>query len=224
MAATDFVKPRASGSVRTAYWLACVGGIAVLVGLGLGYKQQVAQFLLRRLTVERHLPPASDAASGRVDVVYILGGTVESLEAKFRTGAKLIREGRAARVLVLSQRALMRFDPALGRNLTADEWAVQTLGRLGVGPDAVEAVAIAPGFWGTWSEAKGLSRLVNQRGYRRVVLVTSPYHSRRVWESFSRTVDDADARLFLYVSDEPAYLRHVVPEFFKLLVYRVLLW
>jgi uncharacterized SAM-binding protein YcdF (DUF218 family) len=67
-------------------------------------------------------------------------------------------------------------------------------------------------------------RRVGERGYRRLILVTSAYHSRRVWESFSRTVAQPDAKLFLYLSDEPAYLRHLLPEYVKLLLYRAVLF
>jgi len=156
--------------------------------------------------------------------VYVLGGTPDSLKAKFQTASKLVRDGRAARVLVASQQALMAFSPALGRNLTADEWVVENLGAFGTTADAIEFVAFEEGFFGTWSEAKGVSRFVRDRGYRRLILVTSPFHSRRAWESFSRTFERPDANLFLYLSDESAHRRHLLPEYVKLLVYRALLF
>jgi len=180
-----------------------------------------SEFLLYRLTYVRHLP---ESASTPNDVVYVLGGTPGSLKAKFQTASKLIRDGRAARVLVLSQQALMAFSPALGRNLSADEWVVGNLGAFGITADAIEFIAIEEEFFGTWSEAKGLSRVVRERGYRRLILVTSPFHSRRVWESFSRTIEQPDTRLFLYLSDESAYRRHLLPQYFKLLLYRALLF
>ena len=118
----------------------------------------------------------------------------------------------------------MAFSPALGRNPTVNEWVVGELGTLGVAADAVEFVAIEEGFFGTWSEANSLSHFLRQRGPRRLILVTSPLHSRRAWESFSRTVEQPDKNLFVYLSDEPAYRRHLLTEYIKLILYRALLF
>lgn len=215
-------KTRLAFVARTAaYLLGCFGVVALAIGYGLVFRKDASESMLRRLTYVRHLP---ESASTHNDVVYVLGGTPDSLKAKFRTASKLVRDGRAARVLVLRQQALMAFSPALGRNLTADEWVVENLGASGVTADAIEFVAFEEGFFGTWSEAKGISRFVKERGYRRLILVTSPFHSRRAWESFSRTIEQPDTSLFLYLSGEPAYLRHLLPEFAKLLFYRALLF
>jgi len=204
-----------------AYRLACLAVIGLVIGCAFAFRKDASEFLLSRLTYVRHLP---ESALTHNDVVYVLGGTPDSLKAKFQTTAKLVRDGGAARVLVLSQQTLMAFSPALGRNLTADEWVVENLGAFGIRTDAIEFVAFEAGFFGTWSEAKGLSRFVRERGYRRLILVTSPFHSRRAWESFSRAIEQPDTSLFLYLSDESAYLRHLLPECVKLLLYRALLF
>jgi len=203
------------------YRLGCFAVIALVIGCGLALRKDASEFLLYRLTYVRHLP---ESASTHNDVVYVLGGTPDSLKAKFQTASKLVQDGRAARMLVLSQQALMAFSPALGRNLTADEWVVGNFSAFGIPADAIEFVAFEKGFFGPWSEAKGLSRFVRERGYRRLILVTSPFHSRRVWESFSRAIEQPDTGLFLYLADESAYLRHLLPEYVKLLLYRALLF
>lgn len=193
----------------------------MLVAVALALRPQVSERILSALTHARHLPP-SPALPGQV--VYALGGTPESLQAKFIVAARLIREGRATRVLVLSQQGPMEFSPVLGRNLTANEWALARLGALGVAAGAVDLVEVEQGFFGTWSEAKTLIPYARQRGYARLILVTSAYHSRRTWESFSVASGDAAADLYLYLSDEPSYLRHTLPELIKLHLYRILLF
>jgi len=210
-----------SGARAAAYRLGCFAVIALVIGCGLAFSKDASEFLLYRLTYVQHLP---ESASTHNDVAYALGGSADSLKAKLQTASKLVRDGKAARVLVLSQQALMAFRPALGRNLTFDEWVVENFGTLGIKADAIELVAFDEGFFGTWSEAKGLSHVVRERGYRRLILVTSPFHSRRVWESFSHTIEQPDTSLFLYVSDEPAYRRYLFPEYVKLLLYRLLLF
>jgi uncharacterized SAM-binding protein YcdF (DUF218 family) len=204
-----------------AFWPGAIGAIALAVAGGLAFAKDGAGMMLQRLMHVRHLPESASAGN---DVVYVLGGTPDSLRAKFQIAAKLLRDGKAARVLVLSQQTSMGFSPVLGRNQTADKWVVRNLGAYGITPKAIELVAVKEEFFGTWSEAKSLSRIVRERGHRRLLLVTSPFHSRRVWESFSRTVEHPDESLFLYLSDEPTHLRHLLPEYLKLLLYRVMLY
>lgn len=156
--------------------------------------------------------------------MYVLGGTPDSLKRKFATASWLLHEHKAARILVLSRRGLMAFSSALNRNLTPNEWALEHLAALGVPADKVEFIVLEEGVFGTWSEARGLSRLAKERGFPRLILVTSPYHSRRVWESFSHTVEEPETRVYLYQSNEPASLRLLLPEYIKLLLYRALLY
>lgn len=201
-------------------WLAVVI-IALALGGGLVFGEVAPDFMLRPLTHERQLPDAVSAGRG---VVYVLGGTPDSLERKFEIAARLIRERKADRALVLSRGGLMAFSPARSRNLTANEWAAENLAALGVPVDKIQFVVVEEGFFGTWSEAQGVARLAKEGRFERLVLVTSAYHSRRVWESFSRTVEQADTRLFLYHSRETASLRLLIPEYTKLLFYRTLLF
>jgi len=201
--------------------LGCFAVVALVTLAAVVSTKNAAEFLLYRLTHVRHLP---EAVSSHADVVYVLGGTADSLKAKFRIAAKLVRDRRATRVLVLSETELMAYSPALGRNPTVNEWAVAEFGALGVAAGAIEFVALEEGFFGTWSEANGLSQFLRERRLRRLILVTSPLHSRRAWESFSRTVEQPDKNLFLYLSDEPTGRRHALTEYAKLILYRALLF
>jgi uncharacterized SAM-binding protein YcdF (DUF218 family) len=200
--------------------LGCSAALALVIGCALAFGENAADYLRYRLTYVRHVPGSASSVN---DVVYVLGGTPESLKLKLLTAAKLLREGRAARVLVMSRQELMHFSPALGRNLLADEWVVENLRALEVTADAIEFLAIEEGFFGTWSEAKGVSRFVEERGYRRIILVTSAFHSRRVWESFSSTMKQPEM-IFLSLSEERAYFRDLLVEYVKLLLYRALLF
>jgi uncharacterized SAM-binding protein YcdF (DUF218 family) len=201
-------------------WIAVIV-FALVLGGALAFGDAAPRFMLRPLTHERHLP---DSVSADGAVVYVLGGTPDSLEHKFETAARLIRQRKADRIVVLSREGLMAFSPARNRNLTANEWAVDKLAAVGVAADKVQLIVVDEGFFGTWSEAQGVSRLAKERSFHRLVLVTSPYHSRRVWESFSRTLEQANTPLFLYHSTETASLRLLIPEYIKLFFYRMLLF
>ena len=201
------------------YRLAVFAVLAVVIGLAFGHA--APGFALRPLTYARHLP---ESAPGQGGVVYVLGGTPDSLKRKFEIASRLLHERKATRILVLSRRELMAFSPTLNRNLTANEWAAENLVAFGVPAEQIEFVALEGGFFGTWSEARGLSRFARERGIQRLILVTSAFHSRRVWESFAHTVRDPDTRTYLYQSNESASLGLLLSEYFKLLLYRVLLF
>ena len=199
----------------------CFAVIALIIGSALAFEDRIRESMLQPLVVSRHLPEAVSAGGA---VVYLLGGTTDSLLSKFRTSSRLVHDGKVERVLVQSQVVLMAFVPSLNRNLTANEWVVEKLGALGVPAEKIEFLAFQEGYFGTWSEAKALARLAREQGIRNLVLVTSPFHSRRVLESFSRTVERPGMRLFLYHCDETASIRLLVLEYIKLLFYRAVLF
>lgn len=186
------------------YWLAAAAVVSLAIVFGLSLTEAGAEYLLHRLTFVRLLPESPSSSS---DVVYVLGGTSDSVKARLRAAANLIGSGKAARLLLGTPK---------------DECGRARLGALRLGIDA-ECVAFDEELFGTWSEAKVLSRIVRERGYRRLILVTSPYHGRRVWESFSSTIEQPDGRLYLYLSDEPVNRHNLLREYVKLLVYRALL-
>jgi uncharacterized SAM-binding protein YcdF (DUF218 family) len=186
-------------------WAGALVVITLGMACGLTFTKAGADYLLRhQLTYLRHLPESPSSSN---DVVYVLGGTSDSVKARLRTASSLIGSGKAARVLLGTRK---------------HECGRESLGALGLGIDA-ECVAFEEGVFGTWSEAKALSRIAREQGYRRLILVTSPYHGRRVWESFSSTVEQPDVRLYLYLSNEPVDRRNLLPEYVKLLVYRAVL-
>ena len=199
--------------------LLAVALVAALCGLAIARSDP--EVVLSRLSFARHLQQHEQDSKS---VVYVLGGTPDSLVAKFNTAAELIQKGIASHVLVLDGKSLMEYDATLGRNLTANEWAANRLEGAGVSRNKIEFATIEHGAFGTWSEAKGISRYVGERGYRRLILVTSPYHSRRAWESFSKMLGNPDAKLYLYHSRESAGFGDLVIEYVKLSFYRSFLF
>ena len=186
------------------YWPAAAAVVSLGIVFGLSLTEAGAEYLLHRLTFVRLLPESPSSPS---DAVYVLGGTSDSVKARLGRAAGLIGSGKATRVLLGARK---------------DDCGRESLRALRVGIEA-ECVAFEEAFFGTWSEAKALSRIARDRGYRRLILVTSPYHGRRVWESFSSNVERPDVRLYLYLSGEPVDRGNLLPEYVKLLVYRAVL-
>lgn len=187
------MRPRGRGvtSPRTGAGKGCLGLLAVCVflsvaagawllsGSAASFRLWLNETLLEELV--RVVPaPLSEA----VDAAYVLGGTQESLEYKYRIAADLVASGTVHQVWILGRPGKTGYSITLGRNLTNDEWSVHTLGDLGVPREQIEIVEMEEGFFGTLSEAKHVSRLVESRSVSRIVLIAQKFHTRRSLASF----------------------------------------
>ncbi len=164
-------------------------------------------------------PPASRA---KVDAIYVLGGSQRSLELKYKTAADLFHEGVCKRILILSRPGKTEYSKSLRRNLTNDEWSLLKLKEFGVPAEDIEAIKIKEGFFGTFAEAKGISSLIKNRGYKSLLLVSSPYHTRRLKISFGNFLKNQNTSLLIQGSEAKAFLRDLIVEFFKLKIYQYL--
>ena len=158
-----------------------------------------------------------------VDAIYVLGGSQSSLEFKFKTTAELYHNGVSRKIMILSRPGKTEYSSLLGRNLTNDEWAICKLEDLGIPQESVELVSIAKGFFGTLTEAGSISRVIEKRGYKSLVLISSPYHTHRVRISFEKFLNDHDVTLYVHGSDEKDLQGELVKEFIKLKIYEYLL-
>lgn len=100
--------------------------------------------------------------------------------------------------------------------------------QLGV-PESAVIVGDEP-VNGTFEEAESVRDLVRTRGYRSLILVTSPTHTRRAWLTFRKVLDDDNVRISViptpYSDFNPGnwwkdkkYLREVINEYQKLMYY-----
>jgi uncharacterized SAM-binding protein YcdF (DUF218 family) len=118
------------------------------------------------------------------DAIFVLaGGRVD----RWMEGLQLYREGQAP-IILLSPGRLDRAEIDLRskgiRWPTEAELARDALLQLGTSADVVR---IMPGnLDNTAQEAAALRQLVNQTGWRRVIVVTSRYHTRRTRFAFRR--------------------------------------
>ena len=162
-------------------------------------------------------------STNMVDAIYVLGGTQGSLKFKFNRVATLYHDGICKRILILSRSGITEYSGMLGRNLTNDEWVIQRLNELDIPTNSVELISIESGFFGTFREAKGISRLIKKRGYKNMVLISSPYHTHRVRISFENFLKDYPITVYIQSSDVRATLRQLLVEFIKLKIYQYFL-
>jgi hypothetical protein len=126
------------------------------------------------------------------------------------------------KILILSRTGKTEYSVSLGRNLTNDEWSILKLKEFGVPKERIETIRINEGFFGTFSEAKGISSLIKNRGYKSLLLISSPDHTHRVKISFNKHLKGR-AAFYVQGSEEKQFLRDLIVEFFKLKVYQYLL-
>ena len=157
------------------------------------------------------------------DAVYILGGNQESLKAKFRTVAALHNRDRCKAIFVLSRAGTTEYNRVLGRNLTNDEWSLMILQNLGVPQNHVHPIEVAPGFFGTASEARAVAEMAKKKGWENLLLITSPYHTKRAGKSFRYFLNAKGTRLRVIASDKTTGLFELLVEAFKLQVYQLFL-
>lgn len=161
--------------------------------------------------------------TGTESVIYVMGGSQPVLESRFKKAAVIYRHGSASRILILSRPGITEFSPPLGRNFTNDEWAMEKLAAFGVNREDVEAVAVPECFWGTYNEAETVSELILKRGYRRLILVSSPHHAERSWNSFKKFLNNHNVDMEIYLSGDHAGRKQLVLEYFKLMIYNNIL-
>ena len=184
------------------------------------FNKELKIFLMKRLVkVGPLLCGSHEAASEGDDLIYVLGGDQDSLKYRFKTATDLYHQGIGKKILILSEPGITEYDPVIERNLTNDEWAIRQLVDFGVKQEDIEPVSLEKGFWGTFTEAKGISALVFKSGYRHLTLVSSPYHTMRVWVTFSRFLQNRNVTLSIYASNDHANLRNLLLEYFKLVIY-----
>jgi len=187
------------------------------------FEDRLMFYLMKGLVYEHHLP--RDNVGHLPDtsaVVYILGGMQESLRYQCETVGRLVAEGAARNVLVLHRPGITEYSPALGRNLTNDEWATVKLKEEGVAVENVEFVPVPPASFDTFAEARVISALARSRRVKRLVLVSSTHHTKRVWLSFSHFNVDNAFEFYTYGSEERAGIFELLMENLKLRMYRYL--
>lgn len=182
-----------------------------------------SSFIKTLVKIEPALPASIPSLKESNTVIYVLGGSQPSLENRFKTAADLYHQGMAFKIFILSRTGMTVYSPIVGRNLTNNEWATEKLVSLGVPKEDIELVKLEKRFFGTFSEAEGISNLVLNRGYKTLILVSSQSHTMRVWESFSKFVKNKKLNLFIYAANDHPSVYSLLQEYLKLKFYKLFL-
>jgi hypothetical protein len=176
--------------------------------------------LMKEVVFERHLPRGENGHLPEPSpVAYVLGGTQDSLSYKWKTVGRLYAEGTVGKILILHRPGITEYSPALGRNLTNDEWVTGKLMEEGVAVETLEFVPVPAATFGTFAEAGVISSLARSRRVKRLVLVSSAHHTKRVWLSFSHFNADNAFESYIYGSEERVGTLELLMETMKLRFY-----
>ncbi|MBC2714564.1 MAG: YdcF family protein [Desulfobacteraceae bacterium] len=165
-------------------------------------------------------PPAPGK---KVDVMYLLGGNQTSIEFKSKTASEFFHKGICKKIWVMSLPGITKYSQALGRNWTENEYSIMKLKEFGIPEENIEFIKVNEGFFGTYSEARDISSLIQEKQHKSILLITQPYHTHRVKISFNEFLADKNASLFVQDSNEPMLLRHLIVEYIKLKIYQYFL-
>ncbi len=137
----------------------------------------IAPSLADALVVERRVESA--------DAIFVLSGAADHVQ-RAQGAALAFRQGLAPRVILTDDDQRGGWDDAEKGNPYFVERTAAELIRSGVPAEAIER--LAGKVYGTREEARSVVRTAAERGYRRILIVTSGFHSRRALCTFDRAV------------------------------------
>jgi len=128
----------------------------------------------------------------KADLAIALGGDPRCLRE--REAATLYRRGLVPRLVVSGI--------PYGGGVNSGDAAKRYVVSLGV-PET--DVLVLTEEWNTRIEARDLSALMHERGWKSAIVVTSPYHSRRALYTMQRAAPDLEFRSAPVVAPPPAW-------------------
>lgn len=150
-------------------------GIGVLAGVGLvGFGRPILYRLATRFIVVDDRPEPAD-------LIYVLNG---AYAARVSLAARLYHEGYAPRVLLAHNREKVpaRYRPAR----TLSELIASLIVGQGVPDTAVTIIPFPVGVENTWDEGRALRLFLERAPVRRVIVVTTDYHTGRALRTLRR--------------------------------------
>lgn len=173
----------------------------------------------------RALIVKADLASA--DALVVLSGSSSYLE-RTQKAAELYRQGRAPLVLLTNDHTRGGWSSALQTNPYFVDRALAELTKRGV---PAERIKIVPGIAeSTQSEAVIVKNYAKEQEFRSVLIITSPFHSRRALRTFRTNFAGTGITVGLDPSSQtsssafwwlrPSGWRDVAGEYVKLIYYR----
>ncbi|MFN2531063.1 MAG: YdcF family protein [Pyrinomonadaceae bacterium] len=143
-----------------------------------------APFLARFLVVQHSLE--------QPDVLLVLSGS-SVYRARTQTAASIFLTGRGKRIVITNDYQRGGWSQKDERNPFFYERELDELARAGVPREDIDLLAEPVNS--TYQEAVALRRYIAKYPVKSVLIVTSPYHSRRAYWTFRRMLSDTDTQV-----------------------------
>lgn len=196
---------------RTPFWL-CATVVIILVAASV---PPIRVWLTQPLVV------SDDQARG--DAAYVLAGGA-ALRERLDAASDLYWMHRAPRIVLMRDSRRSSYNFAARASWTATDWALDYLRWRGVPADAIQVFEVRKvSRFGTLDEARSLAAMLPDT-CRRLVLVTSPAHTRRSILAFSRALRGRAEVVAYAATDIRNSVEFWAPlslEYLKLLLYAV---
>lgn len=168
---------------------------------GMGYR--------RFLTVNKTMVHA--------DAIAVLGG---EHRAKLPAVAACYREGYAPRILLADDGVFSAWSDKHNRNLYQVEWAEEELVALGVPRQAITRLPFEKS--GTYYDILAVKRYVLRNGIKRIILITTDYHTRRTYWTARWLLRSCDVAIGIFpVPSWSLSPRDLAREYLKFFLYPI---
>ena len=166
-----------------------------------------------------HIMDLNDNTYSNTTMIYVLGGNQKDLSGRYEVASGLYHRRISGKIYFLSREGITEFSPAIKRNLTNDEWSVREMGIHDVKAADTIPVSVPDGIFGTLSEAEVVAEIAKRSGCRRLVLVSSVNHTRRVFTTFRSVLSSDAPQVYVYGAEDENEFEQLLTEYAKLLSY-----
>ena len=151
----------------------------------------------------------------QADAILVLGGSSVYIE-RTQKAAELYKQGVAPRILLSNDGARAGWSRIEERNPYFVELARKNLIEQGVANDDIEI--LPEPTTGTIDEARNLRVKLEETSWKRILIVTSAYHTRRAFWTFEKVLADSDLNVELGIESAPVGLQTPTPLFWWLTI------
>lgn len=139
-------------------------------------------------------------APARADAIFVLGGEANVRPAR---AAELYHAGLAPRILIPRPENFLSHELTSAPNIT--DVATEAMRRLGVPDSAITLLEMPGGSTSTIDDARLLRAYAERHGIRRVLVVTSAFHTRRTRWVLRRVLDGLDVTVLMVPAADPRF-------------------
>ncbi len=178
----------------------------------------IAIFILVLIQVNAHLLKnilIVDSPLRLADALVVMAG---SQSERLPVAVDLFKKGMASKILLTNDGVLSAFSREKQQNLYQVEWAEEKLVRLGIPSEKIVKLP----FYGsaTMFDALAVKKYLLKSGLKKILVVTSDYHTRRTFWTFSYVLKGYPVDISVFPAESISVgTKGIVVEYCKIVYY-----